>query len=221
MGFRHDELYQDPTWFDALGAWCLQHCRRCLPRQRAYLWTSGFALFASLCVAWAAGLATHCVVYDIPFNQCVAQLLAAGMLLASARHFLAATGSSARGALPRHKLVTRSRETVESQSASVSRTAARAYTGVASAPERRAQPPMAEQDSPDPQQFFRAVKAAGINVRIARALYAAGFRSGEQVRACEDARLLAVSGIGQATLRKLRVQFGLPRDASAPQSNAA
>lgn len=207
MSFRHDELYQDPTWFDALGAWCLQHCRRCLPRRRADLWTSGFALFASLCVAWAAGLATHCVVYELPFNQCVAQLAAAGMLLVAARHFLAATGASARGALPRHKLVTRSPETA--------------------AERPRAEPPIHASAIPagpagaDPQEFFRAVKTAGINVRIARALYAAGFRSAEQVRACEDARLLAVAGVGHATLRKLRVQFGLPRDAARSQSNAA
>ena len=73
----------------------------------------------------------------------------------------------------------------------------------------------------DPKHFFRAVKDAGINVRIARTLYNAGFRSGDQVRDCNDQRLLAIDGIGHATLRKLRLQFGLPGDVPKPQSNAA
>jgi hypothetical protein len=217
MGFHSDELYQDPTWFDALGAWCLHHCRRCLPRQRAQLWTTGFTLFAALCVTWAAGLATHCVVYELPWNQCAAQLLAAGMLLIAARHFLVATESSARGALPRNKLVTRSREPDKAQPQVVSRT----RTRVAPVHGPRSPTPATVQAGADPQLFFRAVKAAGINVRIARALYAAGFRNGEQVRACADAHLLAIPGIGPGTLRKLRVQFGIPQSASTPQSNAA
>lgn len=213
MGYRHDDLYQDPTWFDALGAWCLGHGRRFLPRQRARLWSTGFAVFASLCVAWAAGLATHCVVHDLPWNQCVAQLLAAALLLVAARHFLAATGLSARGTLPRRKLVTRSEEPLPATaSRTMSKPPVRAGSPLGASPRD------AEADA---QQFFRAVKAAGINVRIARSLYAAGFRSAEQVRACDDANLLAIPGIGQATLRKLRLQFGLRRTGAAAHSNAA
>lgn len=211
MLYRHDDLYQDPTWFDALGAWCLARWQRCLPSQRARLWSTGFALFAALCVAWAAGLATHCVIHDLPWNQCAAQLLAALLLLASAQHFLAATGLSARAALPRRKLVTRT------EAPAVAKTAPPATAKPHPTPAAQVAPPRdAETDA---RQFFSAVKAAGINVRIARTLYAAGFRSAEQVRATEDARLLAIPGIGQATLRKLRLRFGLPR--ANAHSNAA
>jgi hypothetical protein len=214
MLYRHDDLYQDPTWFDALGAWCLARWQRCLPSQRARLWSTGFALFAALCVAWAAGLAAHCVIHDLPWNQCAAQLLAALLLLASAQHFLAATGLSARAALPRRKLVTRTEAPV------VAKTAPPATTAKPlSKPAAPVAPPRdAEADA---RPFFSAVKAAGINVRIARTLYAAGFRSAEQVRATEDARLLAIPGIGQATLRKLRLRFGLPGTGAVAQSNAA
>lgn len=208
MDFHHDDLYHDHTWFDVLGARLMQRCQRHLPRNQAQLWTAGFTLFAGLCVAWAAGLATQCVVFDLPRNQCLAQLLAASLLLVAARHFLAATGMSAAGALTRRKLVRRTQPLAQ-PSAPITRPVSRSVSG----------------HTADPQQFFRAVKGAGINVRIAQALYRAGFRTGEQVRTCADARLLAIPGIGHATLRKLRLQFGLPqtesRIESRPQSNAA
>jgi len=40
-------------------------------------------------------------------------------------------------------------------------------------------------------------------VRMAYALYAAGFRTAEQVRVAEDNALLAAPGIGPATLRQV------------------
>lgn len=211
-------MYYDRTWFDELGAWLLQTGRRYLPRRDGQLWSAGFAIFASLCVAWAAGLATHCVVFDASPNESLAQLIAAMLLLVAARHFLAATGMSATSALPRRKLISRTEPAVT--------VPAQVKAAVSIPPCAAAQAPrLAVQGKPqpatDPKQFFRAVKDAGINVRIARTLYSAGFRSGDQIRGCDDARLLAIDGIGQATLRKLRLQFGLHGNNSKPQSNAA
>lgn len=209
MQLPHDEMYYDRTWFDALGDWLLQTGRRYMPQRRGQLWSTGFALFAGLSVAWAAGLTTHCVVFDVSPNECLAQLLASVLLLVAARHFLAATGMSASSALPCRKLISRSESavTVSVQTAAVKPP----RQGSRSKPQ-----PVA-----DPKKFFSAVKNAGINVRIAHTLYSAGFRSGEQIRDCDDARLLAINGIGQATLRKLRLQFGLPGNDPRPQSNAA
>jgi hypothetical protein len=224
MDFRHDELYCDRTWFDTLSARCVHHLSRCVPRNRAELWTRGFTLFAALCIAWAAGLATQCLLFDLPRNQCVAQLLAAGLLITAAQHFLAATGISARGALSRRKPVTRSITSAQAAPAQGWATAGSTppRTGILNATVRGEKGIAVEAGaSADAQQFFRAVKAAGINVRIARTLYAAGFRNAAQVRGCDDARLLAIAGIGQATLRKLRLQFGLPQSASRAHSNAA
>ena len=223
MDLRHDELYCDRTWFDMLGARCLQQLGRCVPRNRAELWTRGFTLFAALCIAWAAGLATQCLLFDLPRNQCLAQLLAAGLLVSAAQHFLAATGMSARGALSRRKPVSRS--ITSAQAAPAPGLAAMGSmpprTGVPSATAQVKKGVAAEAGADAAQQFFRAVKAAGINVRIARILYAAGFRNAAQVCACDDARLLAIAGIGPATLGKLRLQFGLPPSVQSVHSNAA
>ncbi len=216
MHLPHDDMYYDRTWFDELGAWLLQTCRRYLPRSRGQLWPTGFTLFAGLCVAWATGLVSHCVVFDVPSNECLAKILAAVLLLAAARHFLAATGMSATSALPRSKLISRT-TTVAHPAAAPQPSAPTTSSCQSSRQSSHGKSPSAT----DPKQFFCAVKNAGINVRIARTLYAAGFRSGEQVRDCDDARLLEIDGIGQATLRKLRLQFGLPKDAAKPQSNAA
>lgn len=210
MRYPHDDLYHDRTWFDALGELLVQRARRLLPRKRASLWTTGFALFAALCVAWAAGLATQAVLFEAAWNQRVAEFLAAGLLLAAARHFLAVTGLSARHALPQRKLITRPAQQPAAASA-VAQTAAPACS----------EKPAQDDAAADAQAFFRAVREAGINVRIAQSLYAAGFRSAAQVRACSDAQLLATPGVGQATLRKLRLQFGLPQAAERAQSNAA
>lgn len=221
MQLPHDDIYYDRTWFDELGAWFLQTGRRYMPRSRGQLWSTGFSLFAALCVAWAAGLATHCAVFDVTPNECLAQMLAAVLLLAAAQHFLMATGMSATSSLLRHKLICRT--DVASQPADKTQVQTKAVALPPSVPAQSSHQNFNSKSQPasDPKQFFHAVKNAGINVRIARTLYSAGFRSGDQVRDCEDARLLAIDGIGQATLRKLRLQFGLPNQAAKPQSSAA
>lgn len=207
MRHPHDDLYHDRTWFDALGERLMRRIRRLQPRQRGRLWTVGFAVFAAQCLAWAAGLATQAVLFETVWNQRAAQLLAAGLLLVAARHFLAVTGVSAR---PSRKLITRTTPVAGSVPADAVNPAA-----------RHASRPAPDDSAAAAQTFFRAVREAGINVRIARALYDAGFRSAAQVRACSDTELLATPGIGQATLHKLRLQFGLPQAPEPAQSNAA
>lgn len=221
MHYPHDDhcderAWHDRTWFDVLGEQLMQRARRLLPRNRAYLWTTGFALFAAVCVAWAAGLAAHATLFEAAPNQRLTELLAAGLLLAAARHFLGVTGMSAAVALPRRKLIRR--PITPPTPTAVAEVAA---TGSAqpAAPVHRSERPAPPDAAADAQMFFRAVREAGINVRIAQSLYAAGFRSAQQVRACSDARLLATPGVGQATLRKLRLQFGLP-PSSADESTA-
>lgn len=219
MRISPDDMYYDRTWFDELGAWLLQVCRRYLPcRREQQLWTTGFTLFAGLCVAWAAGLATHCMLFEVAPNECLAQMLAALLLLVAARHFLTVTGMCAASALPHRKLIRRTntgKPVTDPMPVHAKTTVSSRSSVPQSAPQQR---PSTAGDS---RRFFQAIKQAGINVQIARTLYTAGFRSGDQVRDCDDARLLAIPGIGQATLRKLRVQFGLPKRLTKSQSNAA
>ena len=58
------------------------------------------------------------------------------------------------------------------------------------------------------QAFFAGVRAAGVNVVIAKALFTAGIRSPQQLLAATDDELVAIRGVGTATVRKLRAQFG-------------
>ena len=219
MQISPDDMYYDRTWFDELGAWLLQVCRRYLPRGREHqLWTTGFTLFAGLCVAWAAGLATHCMLFDVAPHECLAQMLAALLLLVAARHFLAVTGMCAASALPQRKLI---RRTGAGKPITDPMPVQGKATVSSRSPAPQPIPPQRPSIAGDSRLFFQAIKQAGINVQIARTLYTAGFRSGDQVRDCNDARLLAIPGIGQATLRKLRVQFGLPKHPTKSQSNAA
>lgn len=209
MHYPHDDLYHDRTWFDVLGDWLAQRLRRLLPRAGASRWAVGFAAVAAFCVAWAAGLATQAVLSYGGWNQRAAELIAALLLLAAARHFLAVARASMASMpiarTPPHIVMP-----------PVPPAIARASTTPVPAPPR----PTPAEIAAAAQIFYRALRDAGVNVRIAQSLYAAGFRNAARVRQCSDAQLLAVPGVGPATLRKLRLQFG-PSCVDQSSSNAA
>lgn len=55
--------------------------------------------------------------------------------------------------------------------------------------------------------YLAGLRAAGVNVCIARALVSAGYTDGHAVRRARDTEILAIPGVGPATLRKIRVCF--------------
>jgi len=57
------------------------------------------------------------------------------------------------------------------------------------------------------QEFFAGVRAAGVNVAIAKALFAAGVRSAQVLNRAEDSYLYGIHGVGPVTVRKLRAHF--------------
>lgn len=57
------------------------------------------------------------------------------------------------------------------------------------------------------QDFLSRVRAAGVNVSIARALFTAGIRSEKHLRSVDDAKLLGIHGVGPVTVGKLRACF--------------
>ncbi|MEA2080119.1 MAG: helix-hairpin-helix domain-containing protein [Pseudomonadota bacterium] len=59
------------------------------------------------------------------------------------------------------------------------------------------------------QEFFTGVRAAGVNVAIAKALFAAGVRSAQHLSQADDSYLHGIRGVGPATVRKLRAHFAL------------
>ena len=73
----------------------------------------------------------------------------------------------------------------------------------------RSEPPRTTESSDQQavQEFFSGVRAAGINVAIAKALFGAGIRSPQHLLQARDEQLFAIHGVGPATVRKLRAQF--------------
>ncbi len=70
--------------------------------------------------------------------------------------------------------------------------------------------PVSKQPTEDQQaihDFFAGVRAAGVNVAIAKALFSAGIRSPRQLMKARDRQLRSIRGVGPATVRKLRAQF--------------
>ena len=57
------------------------------------------------------------------------------------------------------------------------------------------------------QEFFAGVRTAGVNVAIAKALFAAGVRSAQHLSRTEDSYLYGIHGVGPVTVRKLRTHF--------------
>lgn len=55
--------------------------------------------------------------------------------------------------------------------------------------------------------YLAELRAAGVSVRIARALVSAGFSTEAAVMRASDTEILAIRGVGPATLKKIRVCF--------------
>lgn len=80
-----------------------------------------------------------------------------------------------------------------------------ALTSVANAASKS--PAIVAADRQAVQEFFAGVRAAGVNVAIAKALFAAGVRSAQHLSRTEDGYLYGIHGVGPATVRKLRAHF--------------
>jgi len=81
-------------------------------------------------------------------------------------------------------------------------------TASAAPPAPRPAPVPAAPSGEESWAYLETLRAAGINVRVAKALFMAGFRSAQALREADDAALLAIQGVGPATLSKVRVRFG-------------
>lgn len=179
----NDSLYQDATVFDQLFAWSRQRLARALPASRDQRWQILFNGFSVLLVA--SGLFLLFASFQQQSQPAVlAHLLSLALVGTAALHFRRIA----------------SRLVIPTPAATPSRPAATV---------RPSQP--AEQAPAaihaNPRQFFRDVKAAGVNVKIARALYSGGIQSAADLNRRTDQQLLAIRGVGPATVRKLRAHF--------------
>ena len=193
---KHD-FYADPTVFDQwqtqAGNWFCARFRKLCP----YAWVIGFSALGVLFLSVAGGV----WVYSL-------QSTASGSLVSDMNHLLAQCVSlvmaliatqvlfkQALAAWPEHiempgKLHTTLRylglQKRIPEPATVSSLSQSQSLGVES--EREAV-----------KEFFAGVRAAGVNVSIAKALFAAGVRSSQQLCSARNEDLHAIRGVGPAT----------------------
>jgi hypothetical protein len=203
---REHEFYADPTLFDqwqrSASDWLCEKGDECFP----YGWSLGFALLGTALVLvslTALGFSLHSAATQLApaWNDSLARGITAVTALAAAQALF-------RQALDAWPQNTRIPAQVLKAGRYVGwrpmRPVRAANVAVTKPVEK------CSQSSPDGealQRFFAGVRAAGVNVAIAKALFAAGIRSPQQLMAASDRRLVAIRGVGPATVRKLRAQF--------------
>lgn len=202
-----DEFYSDPTLFDRWLSRLKQYLQSVAGNIRPYVWTAAFALLGMVMLSIAASLlgvlvhhatGTQSPPWAQPPAQGVTVLVA---LLAAQRLFCQACGAwPAHKALP--ECMRRMALYLGGQPAVRSLLTGEA---IAAAPE----PVTAgEAESGNEETFVAGLRSAGINPAIARMLFAAGIQSQRQLMHASDRQLVAIRGVGPATVRKLRAHFG-------------
>jgi hypothetical protein len=200
-----DEFYADPTVFDQwqrdTGNWIGRYRERVLP----FSWAIGFG-------ALAAGFLTVAVAVPVDSLQ---HATSAGTVtswnsaLAAGVTFLIASTASiglfrhAADAWPASEplLDAGGKAAGLKHSSQLGRTSP---AGVSARPRTGGIPAVDRQAI---QEFFAGVRNAGVNVSIAKALFAAGVRSVQHLQQVEDSYLHGIRGVGPATVRKLRAHF--------------
>jgi len=193
------EFYADPTVFDHwqshAGGWLCTQGEKVCP----YGWALAFSVLGAVLVGVSVtllGMSVHDTVtrQELFWNQWMAQGVTAVSALAGAQMLFRLALDAWPGL------------------AGAPRPVRRAARFVGWHPEARAarKPGSAPADSEREaiQAFFAGVRDAGVNVSIARALFAAGIRSPQQLKGASDGQLAAIRGVGPATVRKLRARFG-------------
>ncbi len=200
-----DDYYSDPTFFDRWHALLLAAAGRYHRRIQPYLWGLVFHGLALACY-----LALAIVVADFA-------VAGAAVTGAAAAHSLAAT-IAASMALSGGIIFQRAARRAWPMAAGHGKAPA---TARPARRERRVDPARREQA----RVFLEALREAGVNVSVARALFCAGIRSTGKLSRTADSELLAIRGVGPATVARLQRHFavhhvnavsGTPRPDSRP-----
>lgn len=181
---HHDNLYREPTLFDLAFAALAQRLQVWLPAGSEQRWMLAFRGQAVVFALLGLGVLLHGLQSGTAGAQLAAVLGSAGLMATA--HFLFN--------------ITRRPAAVSAQPAPA--------VAVSPAPAQSAAPQARPQPRVSPRVFLNELREAGVNVRIARALYTAGVRSPDLVRNSADETLLAIRGVGPVTLRRLRETFG-------------
>jgi len=202
--FEH-EFYADPTVFDQwqnnTGNWFGSGLEKLSP----FSWALGFCGLAATFLLVAIGVFIDSLLHSAAgatvemWNQTLAQWVTFVLALtASAGLFKQAMKSWPRqfGLSDGFRALTACGGWCKSQQAALGNASSTSPT-----------PQMLAADRQAVQEFFSGVRAAGVNVTIAKALFAAGVRTAQHLSRTEDSDLYGIHGVGPATVRKLRAHF--------------
>lgn len=210
---QNHEYYADPTVFDhwqsRAGDWFCSRFRKLCP----YKWTLAFSLMAVLFALTAVGVFGWALVSRmsgeglIVWNQSMAQMITILMALLACQAMLQQALQSwpaGNSMPPRLRRLIRLCGWKAPANAPLTKPRSRHQSRVRKPDHHKASAASSREDI---QAFFAGVRAAGVNVTIAHALFSAGVRSPRQLCSASDERLLAIRGVGAATVRKLRTCF--------------
>lgn len=185
-----DDDYADPTVFDQWHAGFKAGAGRFSRRLAPYGWGLTFHLFALACYLALAMIVADFAVAGVTAGAAIgtkslAATIGAVLALVTGTHFQRAAGvawPSAREPQPASALAEVRPAVVERRRDLRAREEARV--------------------------FLEALRQAGVNVTIARALVRAGIRGTGKLKCTSDIQLLAIRGVGPATVARLRRHFG-------------
>jgi hypothetical protein len=192
------DYYGDATWFDRSFSYFHQQWRRLARRRPGTLWPVLF--FASGSLLSGFGIL-------FLFQMLLTPVAELGALLAQSGSALLAFGAG------QHFLRLQRRLRGPAPQPVAAARAPRAVSGRAVSSPPVSPPSIPERASPRPaitpeiRDCLRTLRTAGVNVTIAKALVRGGFCTAADLRAATDEQLLAVHGVGPATLRKVRTYF--------------
>jgi hypothetical protein len=200
-----DEFYADPTLFDQwqkdTGNWIGRYLERVSP----FSWAIGFGALATAFLMVVIAVSVDSLQHATSGETVTSwnSALAAGVTLMIASTASIGLFRHAAAAWPAFQaLPVGLRETADVRHSSQScRTPPAGGSG---SPKIGGMPAVDRQAI---QEFFTGVRNAGVNVSIAKALFAAGVRSVHHLQQVEDGYLHGIHGVGPATVRKLRVHF--------------
>lgn len=205
------EFYAEPTVFDhwqtRIGSWLCSRFSGLCP----YGWVIGFGVLGLVFLviamaAFALILNSSADSSPLVWNQSIAQTLIVLIGLTAAQMLFrqALVGWPSQIELPvfwrRMGCYIGSQQPIRQQSAKQTVATTELYRP-------NPVPKQSAEDRQAIQDFFAGVRAAGVNVAIAKALFGAGIRSPRQLLKARDRHLHAIHGVGPATVRKLRAQF--------------
>ena len=200
------EFYADPTvfdlWQDRTGGWFSVRAARLRP----YIWSVAFSGLAVLLLGIALSVLGYSVYQRVQsgaapgWNNSLAQWLTVLMALLACHGLL----EQALTAWPRERVFPpRLRKLVRLCGFRAPVTAERPAVAATGTVHTGFEAATAQEI----RMFFVGARAAGVNVAIAKALFAAGIRSVSHLRASADEQLLQIHGVGPATVRRLRSHF--------------